>query len=209
MVQILFISIIFLHCIVFTNANSRYIIPLVILLIPMGVYFVLECSAHFFKGVIKGKLKHAVLISYGLFLFILVFYLAKITTDTLHRRQVTFDDQKNYEWIIDHSVRNDHVMSSSPHRCNFFTGLPSVIMPENLNQEWFEKFIQKYRIRYVHVEGIHAHRYVNNKFFKNNFFKDGSIKLKSHFLELRTVTDGYGEGDHKGRVWVYEVRKLL
>jgi hypothetical protein len=185
-------------------ASTRYFLPFAVLLIPMALFSLRE-----FSEFVSDRLaiKNKFLILYIVTIFIFITYVLNLLNTWHDTKSFQFSDDKNYEWIKINTKREDNILAFNPFRCNYFTGNKTIIFPENLNEDYFEKFVDIYDIKYVQTRKHEAMRIRNNEFYKNILFsfKD-TIRLKNFTLELKDYQNKYGD-DTAYEVFTYEIIK--
>ncbi len=199
------IVLVLFHSVILKYINVRYLIPLVVFLVPVGVKTLVELLRHWPNRKILSIRSN----KSEAFLILIISYLlvscSSIVSSTKHCRETNFRDELNYKWLVDNAQQDSRIAATLPHRCHYFTNLESVMLPLNLDKKWLDKFIIFYNISYIVVEERMSERYPSSSFIGGTLFKgQSSVKTGINELTLACESEGY----YAGKVWIYKVNRL-
>jgi len=134
-----------------TGWYCRYLIPIFIVLTPLGVAMLFKSIKHLMSNIKSDVVKTlhdyrkiiVVLLAFLLFTYCIhdagQAYL-NITTTNLEEREA-------YKWLSDHTSSSDKIASTYPCDDHYFTGLESILIPD-VNETVMEEFIDRFSITY-------------------------------------------------------------
>lgn len=204
--SLIFLLIIFtalFHIIFLSWSEERFFLPLALLLVPMALDSLKDISGYLSKEL---SIKNVRIIFYLIPFVVLLIYILSIANELYDKRKVVSNDYKNYEWIKNNANREDNILVLHPYRCNYFTGNKTVNLPSNLNEEYFEKFIDIYDIKYIQTRKSIKKQLLNNEFYNRTIFSfEDTIKINNITIILKDYQSGNLSGD-ADEVYTYEIK---
>ena len=192
----------------FNHYTTRYMLPLVPLLVPIGLMvmndFVKQLGKISFFTV-SLKPKHVLSFMLGL-LFILSavstpFYLKEGYIDPYYQ-----NNEAKYAWLEDNALDDSVMFCSEPRHARFFTGLEVVRLFYNLNETTFAELIEEYNASFVVVEEKDSGRYNGNELLSElyrNYTLGHSMGVGKYRIVLRHIED-----DSKNAILFYGVETI-
>jgi len=134
--------------------HCRYLIPIFIVLTPLGVAMMFKSIKYLMNYVTSDTVKtlrdyrKIVAILLALLLLVYSFQIAGETYYNYNVRTTTLSKEKEaYKWLSDHTSDNDKIASTYPCDDHYFTGLEATLIPD-VNETVMEKFIDRFSITY-------------------------------------------------------------
>ena len=167
------------HVLILKHSIPRYYIATIVFLTPIGLKAMDESLQHLISSCSTKIFNFLIIITIGTYLGGIIQYTHSIRKVPLYR------DELKYKWLQEHASPQDIIASTEPQRCHYYMNLKSVLLPNNLDETWLDRFIDFYNISYITLNTRDMNFYAYDGYIRKVLYREAPIiKLQSHYLIL-------------------------